>query len=431
MKKTGIYKRLLYVAVFPVLVFGLLITIFSYIRFKKSIYTEARTDMRDVAQSMLLAYDIAYPGDFSLVKNEEETYDLYKGDVNIVDDYSIIDKLSEKTGTQLSILYLNTRVHTTFKSASGNRLNGLLANSDTVDKVLYNQKEAFYEDIDVLGTEYIVLYVPIYSSNGNVLGIAEVAKETASLKKNVLRAVWPILALSIPGMILAAFIAFETTKHITDVLRAIQVFLNHVATGNLQAELNTKYLRREDELGEISRSSVLMQKSIRASVETDPLTGLFNRRYLLGAVPKITERAKETGEPYCVAICDIDFFKKVNDTYGHNCGDDVLKEVAKALKQFMERKGFASRWGGEEFVLIFTKSSASEAFSSLDTLMETIRNMTIHSEGNDIRVTLTIGLADGDNSDINRIVEKADEKLYYGKEHGRNQVVYEIPKKDD
>ncbi|MBR5356289.1 MAG: diguanylate cyclase, partial [Lachnospiraceae bacterium] len=379
----------------------------------------------------LLAYDIAYPGDFSLVKNEEETYDLYKGDVNIVDDYSIIDKLSEKTGTQLSILYLNTRVHTTFKSASGNRLNGLLANSDTVDKVLYNQKEAFYEDIDVLGTEYIVLYVPIYSSNGNVLGIAEVAKETASLKKNVLRAVWPILALSIPGMILAAFIAFETTKHITDVLRAIQVSLNHVATGNLQAELNTKYLRREDELGEISRSSVLMQKSIRASVETDPLTGLFNRRYLLSAVPKITERSKETGEPYCVAICDIDFFKKVNDTYGHNCGDDVLKEVAKALKQFMERKGFASRWGGEEFVLIFTKSSASEAFSSLDTLMETIRNMTIHSEGNDIRVTLTIGLADGDNSDINRIVEKADEKLYYGKEHGRNQVVYEIPKKDD
>ena len=431
MKKTGIYKKLLYVAVFPVLVFGLLITIFCYIRFKKSVYNEARTDMRDIASSVLLAYDIAYPGDFSLVKNEEETYDLYKGEENITDDYSIIDSFSKKTGTQLSIMYLNTRVHTTFTSASGNRLNGLLANSDTIDKVLYNKKEAFYEDIDVLGTEYIVLYVPIYSSEGSVLGIAEVARQTASLKKNVWRAVWPILALSIPGMLLAAFIAFETTKHITDVLRAIQVFLTHVATGNLQAELNTKYLRREDELGEISRSSVLMQKSIRASVETDPLTGLFNRRYLLGAIPKICERAKETGEPYCVAICDIDFFKKVNDTYGHNCGDDVLKEMAKTLKQFMERKGFASRWGGEEFVLIFNRSTATEAYSSLGTLMETIRGMTIHSEGNDIKVTITVGLTDGDTDDINRLVEKADEKLYYGKEHGRNQIVYELPKKDD
>ena len=429
MKKTGIYKKLLYVAVFPVLVFGLLITLFSYIRFKKSVYNEARTDMRDIAASMLLAYDIAYPGDFSLVKNEEETYDLYKGEENITDDYSIIDSFSKKTDTQLSIMYLNTRVHTTFTSASGNRLNGLLANSDTVDKVLYNKKEAFYEDIDVLGTEYIVLYVPIYSSEGSVLGIAEVARQTASLKKNVWRAVWPILALSIPGMILAAFVAFETTKHITDVLRAIQVFLNHVATGNLQAELNTKYLRREDELGEISRSSVLMQKSIRASVETDPLTGLFNRRYFLGAVPKICERAKETGEPYCVAICDIDFFKKVNDTYGHNCGDDVLKAMAKTLKQFMERKGFASRWGGEEFVLIFNRSSALEAYSALGSLMETVRNMTIQSEGNDIKVTITVGLADGDTDDINRLVEKADEKLYYGKEHGRNQIVYELPKK--
>ncbi|MBR6003922.1 MAG: cache domain-containing protein, partial [Lachnospiraceae bacterium] len=200
MKKTGIYKKLLYVAVFPVLVFGLLITIFCYIRFKKSVYNEARTDMRDIASSVLLAYDIAYPGDFSLVKNEEETYDLYKGEENITDDYSIIDSFSKKTGTQLSIMYLNTRVHTTFTSASGNRLNGLLANSDTIDKVLYNKKEAFYEDIDVLGTEYIVLYVPIYSSEGSVLGIAEVARQTASLKKNVWRAVWPILALSIPGM---------------------------------------------------------------------------------------------------------------------------------------------------------------------------------------------------------------------------------------
>lgn len=426
MKKRGIYRRLLQDAVVPVLIFGLVITWFCYGRFRNTVYSEAREAMKDTAMGLSLAYDLAYDGNYCLVKGADEKYDLYKGDSNITEDYSLVDRLSVPTDTEISLLYMDMRIHTTFINSANKRLAGLCTNSATAKTVLTDGEEAFYDNIEILDKEYLVLYVPLRNDDDSIIGMIEVAKETNSLKKDVRRAVFPVLLLAIPGMGLAAFISFRSTKKITDVLKAIQSFLNRVATGNLQTELDAKYLRRPDELGEIARSSVSMQKSIRGSIETDALTGLYNRRHVFFAFSKIAEKAHETGMPFSVAFTDIDFFKKVNDTYGHNAGDEVLKAVAKQLKTAMQGKGVAARWGGEEFIMLFDKTNVEDSLPTLEEFLDNIRAMVVHTEDVDIKITMTIGITDGFSDDIDAVIEAADNKLYYGKQHGRNQIVVNI-----
>lgn len=427
MKKDNLYKKMLNTAILPVLLFGFVITLFCYNRFTNTVYDEARDNMRTIARDLLIAYDIAYPGDFAIVSSSDDKFDFWKGNNNITYDYSIVDRFSLSSDTELSVMYMDMRVHTTFKTDLGKRLAGVFSNAETSHRVLEEKETVFYNDISILGDEYLVLYLPVTDSKDNVVGMIEVAKRTSELKHAVWHSVWPVLLLAIPGMIVAAYFSFKKTKEITDVLKKLQIFLNKVSSGNLSTELDTECLRRADELGEISRASLSMQKSIRGYVETDALTGLCNRRYVHYASEKLIDKSIETGLPFSVAITDIDFFKKVNDTYGHNAGDVVLKAVAGQLKTVMQGNGFAARWGGEEFVLIFDKVSAKDALPTLEILEERIREMVVRTEGNEISITMTMGISEGDTSKtFDEIVEAADELLYYGKEHGRNQIVYKM-----
>lgn len=427
MKKAGIYKRMRTLAVMPTLLLGVVITVFCYIRFTNSLYKETLSNMSDIASTVTKAYDAAYPGDYSLVKDDSDKYNFHKGDVNITTDYSIVDMFSSSFDIEISVLYKDMRVHTTFVTDSGARLAGVYTNAQTSSAVLTNGTDTFYKNVPILKEDYLIYYAPLKNSDSTIVGMIEVAKKTSAIKAAVVKAVWPVLLLAIVGMCLGVFISFRYTKEFTDTLKRIQTFLNKISSGNLSAEMSIECLQRQDELGDISKCSVSMAKSIRASVETDPLTGLNNRRYVHSAVQKIAERSETTGVPFAIAITDIDFFKKVNDTYGHNAGDEVLKAVAAQLKEVMIGNGFAARWGGEEFVLIFDRTDMAGAIPVLETLEDRIRAMTICTEGYEIKITMTIGITNGKGSDIEPLVEEADAKLYYGKEHGRNQIVSEIP----
>ncbi len=427
MKAKGLYRKLLNTAVVPVLLLGLVIIFFCYFRFTSTIYDEARENMENIAKEVVLAYDNVYPGDYNLQKNEGDTYDLYKGETEITRKYDIIDSLKDATGADISLLYLDLRIHTTLATADGVRLAGISVNPATAETVLNEGKEAFYRNIPIMDSKYLVLYLPISNSHGTVIGMVEIAKSQTSLNVSVLKAVWPILLLIILGMGLAALVAYRSTKNITDDIKDLQQYLNKVAGGALSVELDTRLLRRDDEIGEISKSSVAMQKAIRGFIGTDPLTKLYNRRYVMEALLKIQERSSSTGLPFCLAIADIDFFKKVNDTYGHNAGDDVLKAIAGILKEEMAGKGFAARWGGEEFILVFDKMNSDAAEPHLWKALERIRGTVVESEGFEIRVTMTFGISEGTQGTIEDMVAVSDEKLYYGKQHGRNQVVNLLP----
>lgn len=427
MKRDGLFKKLVKLSVVPELLLGIGTMIFCFYRFTDILSMEAHTNMQNISYTLIEAYDAEYPGDYSLKKNAESSFDLYKGDTNITTDYHLIDTYKDITGMELSLLYKDLRIHTTFMTESKTRLAGLYTNSETAETVLIDNKEAFYKNIKILSDTYLVLYTPLKDSNGEVIGMIEVARNKQDLISNVWRAVMPILLIILAGVGIAVYYSTHHTREITGVIRKLQNFMNKVSDGALTVELDPMLIRRKDELGDISRASVSMQRSIRSFVGTDPLTGLNNRRYVQDAIVDVIKRSEATGTPYSIAIADIDFFKKVNDNYGHNAGDEVLKTIAGILKKEMVGKGFVARWGGEEFVLIFDKFNIDNAAAALTGMLDKIRATTISFEGMDIQVTMTMGVTDGFGDDLEKMVEVADGKLYYGKEHGRNQIVTTIP----
>lgn len=158
----------------------------------------------------------------------------------------------------------------------------------------------------------------------------------------------------------------------------------------------------------------------------DPLTELYNRRRMLQYLDQVEkEYALNEMRFLSLALGDIDFFKKVNDAYGHETGDEVLKSVAKVFMKAMNGKGEVCRWGGEEFLIAFYNMNGDEALVLLTEILEQICSMEILHEGKSIKITMTFGLVEYYKaSGIEGSIQEADKKLYQGKESGRNQIVY-------
>ena len=162
---------------------------------------------------------------------------------------------------------------------------------------------------------------------------------------------------------------------------------------------------------------------LKKEASTDQLTGLNNRRKAREYLTRL--KKEEVSTAVSVAMGDIDFFKKVNDTYGHDAGDEVLKFVAKTMVDNCRTTAFISRWGGEEFLLIFPDCNGDQAFIILERLRNKIQKETIVVGDNKIKITMTFGLTEYNYSkDEELAIKEADEKLYIGKSNGRNQMVY-------
>lgn len=154
----------------------------------------------------------------------------------------------------------------------------------------------------------------------------------------------------------------------------------------------------------------------------DMLTKLSNRRHIQSYFYEYQKAQK----PYCVVLGDIDDFKKVNDRYGHDCGDDVLSGVADLMKKNLPDDGVPCRWGGEEF-LILLYGEKNFVVSVMDHIRKIIADTAITSHGHEIHITMTFGVASCDERDHpEKLVTLADERLYYGKEHGKNRIVGEM-----
>lgn len=158
---------------------------------------------------------------------------------------------------------------------------------------------------------------------------------------------------------------------------------------------------------------------------TDPLTKLQNRRGMFKHIEDYIEDTPDNNLILTLGIGDIDFFKKINDTYGHEAGDYVLETLAKIMKEFMRDKGMVARWGGEEFLFSFEGINGDHAFEQMNKLLHLIEKYEFSYNGTDIKVTMTFGIEEYDEREgVEKTVSKADQKLYMGKEAGRDRVVF-------
>ena len=175
-------------------------------------------------------------------------------------------------------------------------------------------------------------------------------------------------------------------------------------------------------LQETERKLRLDNQELHKEAGTDPLTQLPNRRAMLNDIDLY--QLKWPGETFSVAIADIDFFKKVNDTYGHNCGDYTLRMLADLFREKAGEAYSVCRWGGEEFCFFLPRKNLDEAGRVLFDICNDVRHMKLRFEDVEFSITITVGVEENDfTSPLKDILEQADQKLYMGKKSGRDQVV--------
>lgn len=185
----------------------------------------------------------------------------------------------------------------------------------------------------------------------------------------------------------------------------------------------------ENQMRDSQKQTRLLQKNLesaRRAAEQDHLTGLPNRRAFEAKLAEMVKRAKEKGEAISIAFCDIDHFKSINDTHGHDVGDRVLKFVGGLLAKISNDSCHVARHGGEEFVMLFAGMSASEACAIVDEAREDLshRNLVNRTNGERMeQVTFSAGVANlMSYEDPRAALKAADRALYLAKEHGRNRV---------
>lgn len=186
----------------------------------------------------------------------------------------------------------------------------------------------------------------------------------------------------------------------------------------------TKPFMNEEFIGRINNSLLIsgMFKKIKSMAMTDALTGLHNRLYFYEAGVKIFENATRANQPSAIAMIDIDNFKKVNDTYGHEAGDKALIHVANTMKKALRRSDVLVRFGGEEFVILLPNCSHDQAVK----VMEKVCSITAASPcqinaDTKLSITISIGVTSA-LTDIDKMLETADKFMYKAKKRGKNRV---------
>jgi diguanylate cyclase (GGDEF)-like protein len=164
-------------------------------------------------------------------------------------------------------------------------------------------------------------------------------------------------------------------------------------------------------------------KKIEQISFTDYLTGLWNRRYFLSNAKMLLGNARRSKFPIAVCMIDIDFFKKVNDTYGHEAGDLVLQRVAAVLQESFRSSDIVSRFGGEEFCVLAAGVDAEKAQKLFDDVRKNIESLKIDIDGKEISVTVSIGFQTDYMMELTDMINSADECLFKAKEQGRNRVI--------
>ena len=223
-------------------------------------------------------------------------------------------------------------------------------------------------------------------------------------------------------------IAYLVSQSILCPLKQLITGANQVAAGDLKTELP---VNKNDELGfAISVFNDMVQRLKQNNDEKekmlreDPLTGLYNRRHMMEILNQQIQRYHRNQTPFSIFMADLDHFKQINDTYGHQAGDAILAEVGKIFHNIVRSIDAAGRYGGEEFIIALEDTGEKEAHQTAERIRKTIEDTEIIFENRTIHFTTSIGIATFSSSNETRdsLIDKADKALYQAKMNGRNRV---------
>jgi diguanylate cyclase (GGDEF)-like protein len=174
---------------------------------------------------------------------------------------------------------------------------------------------------------------------------------------------------------------------------------------------------------ELQSELLAAKQEMSLQSRTDPLTGILNRRAILAQIETELSRAKRDGKKISLSLLDIDYFKKVNDTYGHAAGDIVLRECVERIKAAIRIYDSLGRFGGEEFLIIIPGAEINEGVTVCERIRSAIGDTSFSAGGYNMRITVSQGIVAWDNkTDAETLIAAADKALYQAKDNGRNRI---------
>jgi diguanylate cyclase (GGDEF)-like protein len=233
----------------------------------------------------------------------------------------------------------------------------------------------------------------------------------------------------VPFSFFAILIAIKLSRSFHRPLLELARAAAEVSKGNYGVQLP---LDRRDELGEVAQAFNMMAVNLKENfakvsdmANRDGLTGLYNARFFQEALARELERVKRTTRPFSLLIFDGDRFKRVNDTYGHPVGDQILQHLSRVARSVLRGYDVLARYGGEEFIAMLPDATGSQALLLAERLRKMIEQRPfITDDGQSIRVTISVGVAQAKAPyEKKDIISHADQALYRAKDSGRNRVV--------
>lgn len=214
------------------------------------------------------------------------------------------------------------------------------------------------------------------------------------------------------------------TQHLGIIIQAMHDFSSeeHQREDELKQQLGDMQLRL-DEMEKLAQSAQHAIEEQRKKAMHDSLTGLPNRESYQQRLDQEVQRFQRYGGKLSLMVCDVDLFKRINDTYGHLAGDKVLKIIAKSLQKNLRSSDFIARFGGEEFVALMPETSTDEALIVAEKLRKKIEESPFNFKKEPVQITVSFGISEiVEGESIDEVFNRADKALYKAKESGRNQV---------
>lgn len=423
--KNAISKKLIAIIIAIMLGLAISSSLAIYFFTSKTILREKEQELAAISMLTATNIDVKIPGDYTL--QGDTSYRLYKGDTDITTMLGLISDNADLLNVEISLIYSDTRILTTITDSNGKSVTGLGLAPQINSALAGSNKGIFFENTLINTDEYFSYYYPLYNSDGSYAGAIECCSPLKTIMPTIRNNIIVFNAILLAATIILLLLIYNFNLEVNKSIFKLLSFTQDAASGNDAALLDASLLRRKDEFGTIATAVLDMHRSMRDMMDKDPLTKLYNRRSANRKLDMIMSHYQSNGTSYSVAIGDIDFFKKVNDTYGHDGGDIVLQAVATILQDHMKKNGFVARWGGEEFLFAFDKTDLATAEIIINDILDDIRALTIDYEGREIKVTMSFGVACDPELNKDEIIGLADERLYYAKENGRNRVVTALP----
>lgn len=190
------------------------------------------------------------------------------------------------------------------------------------------------------------------------------------------------------------------------------------------ARLNEELEQNSDLQEEIARRKAL-EEQLRAVAERDSLTGLDSRSHFMKRAQALLQRSRVEETSFCLFMIDVDYFKSINDTWGHTRGDWILAKIAEVFERSLRPTDVIGRFGGEEFVVGLPNTSPDDARIVAERLRRNVADLPLEDDMSELRLSVTVGIAvaHADDADLDSLITRADKMLYAGKRNGRNRVV--------